>query len=606
MSEIIENGSETFENEVSDTLAEDTIEKFKSQLEDAVSTSNMVAQQHLSDFSYANNCLVQYLDYKSFTENYLKNHITPYDKDLPEVTPYYTYEEYINIYKDEIDDDPDLTNIPVNPYLYAFVDDPITYKDKVKDLQVLYSTTSEENKDKVRKALIRCGWNPDIEINTDSIKEARQKQLNWFKENKNIDILHLEDYETENQIEYDDRYIRDEEIDSMNEAKESTKGKILEPVYIVLQYAGSTFGKLVNWWTKADWSHSGISFDSNLDRVYSFNAHHYFRHGETGKLGGFSVESIKDWIAEGGDKTKVAVLAIFVPNTTKKKMVKNIQFWKDHKNDTKYGFDNLVNIMINKSTDTGYSMAMVCSQFVDNILKLSNIDITKKNSNLVNPGDFLRAARENEDGETIRIYELYNGFAKDYSPKKLRQKIEVLKHKLSYNKMLVYNPSKLKLESYSLDNISEAMVKLLIPRSVCYEYKLPFSFDKTGNLTIVLPKDLQREYNEAHRLLSMYDVSNIDAIKHELARLFYINTIIEYKLKKEKKGTKEYKELEDLRARVLNDFTTYFKVVKSADKNFDFNRYFSTTEYYTKNIEIDNDTISYTSQIVKKLFKAIK
>ena len=103
----------------------------------------------------------------------------------------------------------------------------------------------------------------------------------------------------------------------------------------------------------------------------------------------------------------------------------------------------------------------------------------------------------------------------------------------------------------------------------------------------------------------MYDMTNEEGIKHELARLFYINSIIEKKLKKKKQQDPEYKELTDLRARVINDFTKYFKIIKTNDKEFDFNKYIKNSEYYNKTITVDNSTLKFTGNYIKAILKML-
>ena len=61
-------------------------------------------------------------------------------------------------------------------------------------------------------------------------------------------------------------------------------------------------------------------------------------------------------------------------------------------------------------------------------------------------------------------------------------------------------------------------------------------------------------------------------------------------MKKDKQD--EYKKLIDLRARVLNDFKKYLKIVLDSDKEFNFGDYYKNSEYYDSNIMIDKETLS--------------
>lgn len=70
-----------------------------------------------------------------------------------------------------------------------------------------------------------------------------------------------------------------------------------------------------------------------------------------------------------------------------------------------------------------------------------------------------------------------------------------------------------------------------------------------------------------------------------------------------KKGDNSYKELIDLRARVINDFKKYFKIVQSIEPDFDFETYIKDSEYYDKTIIVDKHTLKYTGKTIKEIIK---
>jgi hypothetical protein len=170
------------------------------------------------------------------------------------------------------------------------------------------------------------------------------------------------------------------------------------------------------------------------------------------------------------------------------------------------------------------------------------------------------------------------------------------------------------LESYyvetknkDVDEILCEIRDLLTPTAIIVEAKpLPVRFGKSGNLFIELPRDLEMEYQESHRLLTAYSENNIEGIKHQLARLFYINSIIEKKISKMDKEDEDYKDLIDLRARVINDFKKYMKIVQNYEKNFDFEQYMKNSEYYNKTVMVDKHTMKYTGTLIKDLIKVMK
>ena len=64
---------------------------------------------------------------------------------------------------------------------------------------------------------------------------------------------------------------------------------------------------------------------------------------------------------------------------------------------------------------------MVCSQFVDHVLKTAGIDITNKSSNLVSPKMLSEV-----DPNSTNIYMMYKGTLEDYKPKNVDKQVKYL------------------------------------------------------------------------------------------------------------------------------------------------------------------------------------
>jgi hypothetical protein len=86
-------------------------------------------------------------------------------------------------------------------------------------------------------------------------------------------------------------------------------------------------------------------------------------------------------------------------------------------------------------------------------------------------------------------------------------------------------------------------------------------------------------------------------MKYELARLYYMNYIIEKKLY-HNKNLKNKQENIKTRARILNDFNKYLKYVLSKDKNFNFSEYYEGSPFYAHTIEIKSSTIGKIKDII--------
>lgn len=135
---------------------------------------------------------------------------------------------------------------------------------------------------------------------------------------------------------------------------------------------------------------------------------------------------------------------------------------------------------------------------------------------------------------------------------------------------------------------------------------LPVQFDNYGNLLITKPDkvDLDKEYFESHRLLKTYKESkNIDGIKFELCRLWYLNNIAENKIYTKKLDKDELKSINTSRARILNDFNKYIKIVLKEDKNFNFNNFYAKSKFDDKQIRVNRSTLKYSYEYIKKALK---
>lgn len=504
------------------------------------------------------------------------------------INPILSYEEYTQLNPE--------SDITFYEYAYELAENQKEYYRSIGNLQrKLKECVSNKDKESIERSIYEMGWNPYIPINGETIKYAKNKMKSaLILDESKIKICNLSNWDTN---------LSEEKLneDYFEENKQ------LEPIFLVLSFTGSPFSKIVTKFTKTKYGHAGMSLDSSLQKIYTYAI-------DRGKnINGIRIENLDDYKTYIGDAT-IKILCIFVTPDTKKHIVEILNFLEENSNKTKYSIRNIFKIVTHKSDDK-LTLSMVCSQFVDTVLKLCKIDLTGKSSNLVIPSDFEKTL------DTVNIFTLYEGKESQYNPKKIDRKVKALMRQVDYNNIIVNRPQIIikKITEHLIENcniasdnkeINDVLKELryyMTPRCAIVESKLPIGFKKSGSLYIVAPKDLQLEYNEAHKLLSMYDQSNIEGIKHELARLFFLNSIIEKKIKRMKKKDDSYKQLIDLRARIMNDFTTYFKIVKQVEPKFDFSEYMKNTEYYNKEIEIDSTTLKYSGSLMKSIIaKMIK
>ena len=132
----------------------------------------------------------------------------------------------------------------------------------------------------------------------------------------------------------------------------------------------------------------------------------------------------------------------------------------------------------------------------------------------------------------------------------------------------------------------------------------PIQFDKDGNLIIknIRKINFEQEYTNSHRLLMEYDKTKAyEPMKFELAKMQFFITLLEKKIYKQGKD-KSKKELV-VRARFLNDFKKYLKVITNNENTFNFGQYYEQSPFNDALIKIDNSTLKYGWKALKYMIK---
>ena len=216
----------------------------------------------------------------------------------------------------------------------------------------------------------------------------------------------------------DESYLTEAEIQLLYEAS----SKDMKPIFIITSFTNTAFGKIVTTYTHSTYSHAALSFDSSLEKLYSFNADN----GEN-KLGGLSIEAISGYIKDYND-AKIQVSCIFVKNEDFDTIQKFLDKMIENKSFTKYGYTNILNIILHRSKKmSADAMSMVCSQFASYLLSKADIKLVDKPDNLITPNDLSTIVNP-------KVYKLYEGLAREYDKaaidrifRKLRNKAELIK-----------------------------------------------------------------------------------------------------------------------------------------------------------------------------------
>lgn len=384
-----------------------------------------------------------------------------------------------------------------------------------------------------KQTVLELGWNPEVPFTVENRIKATENTR--YKLTKNL-------YKNEF---YDATNLINELI--VNEVSVPDKN----PIYIILVYTASPFGKIIKQYTHGIYTHAALSLDSTLDRLYSFNLNNNFS-----KLGGFSIESIKGYLHDNKDAV-MCVYTTFINDENKRKLKKQLDYFVNNVDKTKYSVFNIFTMLVNKPVELANDM--ICSQFVDRMLKMVDVDITGMASALVTPNDLYKST-------STKIYKVFEGRLDKYNKKKTDKIVSKL----------------------SLSNLTEK--------------ESPIQFDNEGNLIIVKDiKDIETEYNKSHKLLMNYDRSgNYDAMKPELCKLWYLNNKLEYMIFKSKKHNKEYY---DMRARILNDFNKYLTIVNRNDPSYSFSNDYDKSKYSDSSFKISKHTLKHGIDYTKRLVK---
>ena len=473
------------------------------------------------------------------------------DEEIDQLKDYYN-ESGTESYHDYFDENTS-TILNSNPLLSPS-HNKISYSQRVIQLQdKMDSTISPEEIDAIKQNLVDIGWNPEIKYTPESQAMARERFINLTTQRlPKIDMIDIQPL-----VE------RVESIDYMNESNIER----LYPVSIILIQEDSFISGPISSFTNSDFTHSALALDGNFDRLYSFNFFNNIKFG-----GGFSLENMKNFPKEN----RLGIYSFFVKKEDYDKISNKLQEYLLNIKNTTYSLAGLLLFPFDK-IKFNVSNSMICSQFVDYIMKMANADITKTDSSKVSPAKLYNSSVNN-----ARIYKTYDGKVKDFDGKKAKKFLDKL--------------------SRTAKTVNENTINNYIAPVVVEARKANIEVKNNGDVLLTNPfVDFDAEYMASHKLLIQYYKSNnIEAMKYELARLYYMNYILGKKLYHNKFLMNKEKNMKT-RARVLNDFNKYIKVVLAAQPNFNFGEYYEQSPFYPHTVEVTGSTVN----AVKDVFKYI-
>lgn len=317
-----------------------------------------------------------------------------YRQDMPGVVPFLTYHEYLHNTKSL--DQKKINN--VDPFSYVF-----NYKETAETLMDKFYKGDKQG-------LLEAGWNPEIKPTFEALKYAREKQIKWFDEYKNFETIDVSKFEV------------------LEESEDMAKTSKLTPVFLILasndpvEEIKKKLKRNVLFRQLRDFSHIGVSFESSLKTIYTFESVSKDRANK------MIVEKIDDYKTD----QFIHVLAFFVFNDVKKTMKTSINNYLTTQDNSIYSFDNVMSILTDKPKSSNVNPYVVIGSFIDSLFKISNL-YDKVGKSEIGAG----LIRESTGG---KLFVMYTGQADKYKSKKVDKLVDFLKKNAEFEKMNFFGP----------------------------------------------------------------------------------------------------------------------------------------------------------------------
>lgn len=154
----------------------------------------------------------------------------------------------------------------------------------------------------------------------------------------------------------------DEDYNSFVNEEAVYDDKHKNPIYVILMSGTSPLSYAIKKFTKSEYTHCCISFNSKLTPFYSFG----MKENLSLKDMGFSILNprVKEY---QNSKVKFAVYTMFVSDNQRKKMIQRLKWFREKEAFLGYDFIGLIKYVLNRSSD-GNLEKWFCSRFVMEIL----------------------------------------------------------------------------------------------------------------------------------------------------------------------------------------------------------------------------------------------
>lgn len=156
----------------------------------------------------------------------------------------------------------------------------------------------------------------------------------------------------------------------------------MKKIYIVTTFTGTLLSCLIRNISKTPYAHVSIALNEYLRPMYSFGR----LNPKTPIFAGFVEENINEGLYAIRTNTMCRVYSLMVTERQYEKLKENIDNVSINRKQYAYDIKALVYLSVNKPRKKDYKY--VCSHFVADMLKRSEINILDKEPHQVRPNDF--------------------------------------------------------------------------------------------------------------------------------------------------------------------------------------------------------------------------
>ena len=384
--------------------------------------------------------------------------------DNEEILPFLTYSQYVNCARSL-----NMKKILSDPFTYIY-----NFKHTVKD--DAGKLIDMQNRG-YNEGLLEIGWNPYVKVSRESIKEAREKQIEWFNRRYPFVEVDISNKTVSSSIEHL-REVNDKYDDN----------KMLKPIFIITReekVPNPILGKRL---MQPKYYNPGIALNSSLAKIYTF--------GDMHDPDSLNIVDLKYYqsMVDGVSKN-INVSAFYVNPDTYDKIKDGLDYvFKNQRN----AIAKVSDRFSADSPDSSYNLSFINADMINLCFSIGKTGIVKKN------GIFR---------SKYNIYSIYKGKAARYSSKDAEKKVLYLMSIKKYSDLIYLESFSNNLEMYSciskdpdIDHILREARDLLDP--VAVEAEVLDNYE-----------DLKLKYDGNTKLLSAYGFNDINGIVRALERI---------------------------------------------------------------------------------------